>query len=182
MKVSDIHNWVNNNSTLVTVATILILLGALTSIILQSRESNYAPPVVEAYFYDLSAEGTDPLNKLFTGPSNQFPPVLSPTDKALGHTKPTGASAAVFACGDCSDKSRYFIGYLEIYTEDAKEGIKQMLPLRIEAGHLLATVDNEKNWVNFTTPEARKIRQSPKERCAETNEEAMACSPPSDGK
>lgn len=60
----------------------------------------------QAYFYDLHT------GQLFTAPAGTPGAIQRPGGTYNGH--PAGVRAHVFACGQCSDASKHFIGWLEI--------------------------------------------------------------------
>ena len=89
--------------------------------------------------------------------------------------EPGGVRARVFACGDCSDPSNRFIGWLEKLTPEAKYSIQDGQSGRWEGftstgmpyveGLLVRAVDGE-YWYGATSEEGRKLQEAPRKRCA----------------
>lgn len=106
--MGKLREWLNNNSAIVTVAAVLVLLMALGIIIYTQGAGRRGPTQWQGYYMDL---GT---NELFAGKSTDIPPVDAPSGANQG------VRAHVYGCGDCSEANR-FIAYLERYTEKAKQ-------------------------------------------------------------
>ena len=64
------------------------------------------PSERQAYYYDLRTR------EMFVDSAVQTSPILSPSDREQGQA-PSGVRAHVYACGDNSDTSSRFIGFLE---------------------------------------------------------------------
>lgn len=115
MKIRD---TMNNNSAVVTIVAVVILVLSLGFIIMNSNKKG-PRRVVELYYYDMNT------GELFVGPSDQYAPIDAPSGPTADG-QPAGVRAYVFSCGDCSDKSSHYIGYLERYSPEAKERIRRM--------------------------------------------------------
>lgn len=183
MKIRD---WANQNSAVVTIGAVVLLLVALGAIVFQMRPRTYAR-VVSVYYYDLNT------GKTFVGPSDKMPPIPAPSGPLEGMGGDAGVRAYVFACGDCSDESKRFVGWLEIYTPDAKEAMQNaMRPpaggatpaggavppgpmgspdmfMLMEEGHLIraekAEDGSEPKWEKYNSEAGFKIIQSIQTRC-----------------
>jgi hypothetical protein len=116
MKLRD---WMNNNSAVVTIGAVVLLIGALAAIIFQMKPSGYGPRVIDVYYFDLNTQ------KLFTAKSDQIPPIETPSGPVPGIGAPAGVRAYVFACNDCGNESDRFVGWLEMYTPEAKALLTQ---------------------------------------------------------
>ena len=88
----SIREWMNNNSTMVTIGAVVILALALMFLWLQTRPTS---PGGDAYFFDTATE------TFFLGPSVAFAPVTPP-----GSSELTGVSARLYACGECPTPSQ----------------------------------------------------------------------------
>lgn len=118
MKMRD---FLNNNSALVTILAVVILVISLGVIIMNTRGPG-AIRAIDLYFYDVSN------GQLFVASSDQIPPI----DTAGGANM--GVRAHVFACGECpSDlaglnaeqvkQKGAYIAYLEMYTPQGKQAL-----------------------------------------------------------
>lgn len=127
----------------------------------------YKPRIVDVYYYDL---GT---GKLFLAKSNQIPPIESPSGPGPNNI-PQGVRAYVFSCGDCGDKTQQFVGWLEMYTPDAKQALtgprdtsKVQGPEYYELwerGHLVSMPGTNK-WVRANSEDGFKVMESMQSRC-----------------
>ena len=178
----DIRDWMNNNSAVVTIVAVLLLIVALLMLVNTCRGPSAPPAVTRNYYYDMNK------NELFVGEANQIPPIQTesgPYSPAEGAPQMgAGVKAYVFACGDCSDPSKRFIGYLEMYTPEAKqkmdefvkqaaqrEGVPEMPPeayLMYEEGQvqgrLIKRVDDPQ-WVAADTDKGVQIVNELTQRC-----------------
>src|SRR5688572_11816004 len=94
MKARD---WMNNNSALVTIAAVVLLVISLGVIIMQTKPRGSVGPV-ELYYYDLNT------GKLFVAMSDQNPPIDAPSGGFRGPDgPPAGVRAHVFGCGNCGN-------------------------------------------------------------------------------
>lgn len=139
----SLREFANNNSAIVTLGAVVLLVIALGAIIMQTRGGS-SGGVIDVYYYDLNT------GQLFSGPSDQLAPIEAPSGPYNG--KPGGVRAFVFSCADCDDESTHFIGWLDMYTPEAKQamtnpgaGMGPSFEL-YEQGHLVKGVDDE-NWV-----------------------------------
>ncbi len=109
-----------------------------------------------------------------------------------------GVSATVFTCGSCEDKSSHFTGWLQKYTDKAKDALLKQLnapmaspeeaqnpmsenmALReiIANGDMIAAVPDstggDPQWVYANSPEAQIIRDEANAKCRKT---LKLCSP-----
>ena len=128
--VRNAREWLNKNSAVVTIAAVVLLVVSLGIIIMTLRPKRYKPRIVDVYYFDLGA------NRTFVAKSNEIPPVEGPSGSQAGGP-PMGVRAYLFACGDCPSNmvdmtpqdlfnQKVFIGWLEMYTPDAKERMEAM--------------------------------------------------------
>ena len=194
--MSKYRDWVNKNSPMVTIGAVLVLIAALVYII---KSQNKSTPVYKGpsrlYFYDLGSTAADPLDRLYTGKASDIPPIESPSHVLINGNF-AGVRAWVFACGDCKDKSKYNIGFLEIYTQEARETIEKMSkpvpdgqlsksylddPVKVEAGHLIRSLD-ENQWVPFSSKAGNAIKESGPAKCSDPAQKSVVCFPPDNEK
>jgi len=117
-----LRDYMNNNSSVVTILAVVVLVIALGIIVMTSKGPGRNSYIVDIYFYDLNT------GKLFIEKSDQRPPITT----ASGPT-PTGKKAGVLAyvstCGECRNYAGMgveelkaagaFISRLEMFTEEA---------------------------------------------------------------
>ena len=191
------REWMNQNSALITIGAVLVLIGALYAIIRQQWGSTASYKPIDVYYYDMSLTSGTEMERLFAGKSNEFPPIDAPSHAKTPDGSPTGVRAWVFSCGDCSDKSKWFIGFLETYTKDAKEAMLEMtktppaataaagpppMPtgaemMARENGHLIS-IPGEDKWVPYSGPDGLGLIQRAQSRCgSEAGQRAVPCYP-----
>lgn len=155
------RNWLNNNSAMVTILAVVVLIMSLAFIIISNSRPSYTPRVIDVYYYDLDT------NQLFIDKSDKYPPIPTPS----GEMK--GARAYVFSCGDCSDESKRFVGYLEMYTPAAKSALENPQPANpedmssidiFEEGRMLRGVDS-REWVKANSNEAFQTQDAVQTHC-----------------
>jgi hypothetical protein len=177
------RNIMNNNSALVTVLAVVILICSLGFIIFQSRPYSYRPRIVDIYFFDLGT-GT-----IFLGKSNQIAPIDAPSGAGPEGVQ-LGVRAYVFSCGSCDNEADRFIGWLERYTPEAKQQL--LNPPKIdeaspagpemidtwEKGHEIARYRKDLKtlkWVVNNSDAGYKIMQDVQNKCP--NGQANPCFP-----
>lgn len=165
------RNWLNNNSAMVTILAVVVLILSLATIIITMRPASYTPRVIDVYYYDLDTK------QLFVDKSDKYPPIATPS----GGQK--GARAYVFSCGDCADESQRFIGYLEVYTPEAKKILENPNadpaamadPIDVyEDGRLLATEQGQQ-WHKASSVQGFEVMDAPQTRCG--NNAPNSCNP-----
>ncbi len=126
-KSKSLRQWLNQNSMIVTIITVVVLVMSIAAIFMTTR-----PPALIAmpvYMYDVEA------NQLFSGSSDDIPPIAAPSGKI-------GVRAYVFSCTDCSVESERFLGYLEMYTPEAKTRLQ-----RAATGVADLDLDDDYTWL-----------------------------------
>lgn len=157
----SLREFANNNSAIVTLGAVVLLVIALGAIIMQTRGGG-GSGIIDVYYYDLST------GQLFTGPSNQLAPIEAPSGPYNG--KPGGVRAFVFSCTDCDDESTHFIGWLDMYTPEAKEALANPTAEMgasfelYERGHLVKRVEDE-TWVSANDPEGFRVMEAISQEC-----------------
>ncbi|MFG0249180.1 MAG: hypothetical protein ACF8OB_09865 [Phycisphaeraceae bacterium JB051] len=156
----NLREWMNQNSAVVTIIAVVLLLVSL-GVIIMTLTPQRAARVVDVYFMDTS-DGA-----LFIDKSDQLPPIVAPSGK-------DGVRAFVFSCGDCGDESSRFIGWLETYTPEAKKAIET--PAEgpeggmdnyevVENGHLVAAPNSNGQWVMANSEPGFKIMDNVQTNC-----------------
>jgi len=192
------RDWMNQNSAVITIGAVLVLIGALYAIIKQQWGPGTTYKPIDVFYYDMSLTSGSEMDRLFSGKSNEFPPIEAPSKAKTPDGSPTGVRAWVFSCGDCSDKSKWFIGFLETYTRDAKDAMLEMtkapatggaaapppMPtgaemMARENGHLIS-IPGEDKWVPYSGPQGLELIQRAQSRCgSEQGNRAVPCYPKS---
>lgn len=113
----SLRSYMNNNPAIVTVAAIVVLLICLGLIYRSLAGGGGTAQTIDVWYYDLNT------GDLFVESSDSQPPIEAPSGPFEGH--PAGVRAYVFACEEsgCDDPAQRKIGYLEMYTADAKAAI-----------------------------------------------------------
>ena len=187
-----IRTWMNNNSAIVTILAVVVLIMSLGIIVISQQRPSFEP--VPVYFYDLNT------GQLFPGMSSDVPPIPAPSGGLVLNNqvteRPAGVKAYVYSCTDCEDESSQFIGWLEMYTPDVKAQLENPQdfappadPESMEAemaameafdrGHLIGEpADNVSNikWVPATSEEGFLLTQRVQESCG-TDVIAQPCMP-----
>ena len=179
MKARD---WINNNSAVVTVGAVVVLVLALGFIIYQNSGS-MTPRVVDMYYYDMNT------GEIFLGQSDQVPPIDAPSGLADG--QPAGLRAYVFSCGECPssdqivgstasslEQQNTFVGWVEKYTEEARQAMEQaeqgeQSPEEEQAAYeayergevVKRPGDPESAWVHIDSDEGLRIQESISQKC-----------------
>ncbi|MCC6683100.1 MAG: hypothetical protein IT445_19560 [Phycisphaeraceae bacterium] len=122
-----LRETLNNNSSLVTILAVVVLVVALGIIVMTSKGPSGSASVVNVYFFDLNT------NKLFITESSNFAPAdapSGPTDKG----NKAGVMAYVYVCGECGSydgmtadevaATGAWISRLEMYTPEAIKAIE----------------------------------------------------------
>jgi len=149
------REWINNNSAVVTVAAVAILIVSLAVIINQGRGRSGPNTPGNAFFYDTVTK------KVFTDDATKIPPIQSPDGNPA-------VRAHFFTCGDCADESDRFLGYYEKYTDDVKAQLEAN-PQAFELYEMayegrLYSADGE-NWVTAESPDGIAITQALQGKC-----------------
>jgi hypothetical protein len=168
------REWLNNNSAVVTVVAVVILIISLAVIIWYNQRGPSQPGQIAVYYYDLSA------GKLITAKQNDIPPIDIKSGAGMG------VKAYVYSCGECSDASKRFVGYLEKLTDEAKKArLEQIANPNAASGARRRDLTNagtmirrekEGEWVAIDSDEGRAILNELREKCA-TGETLRQCLP-----
>ena len=164
MKIRD---WATQNSGLVTIVAMLLIVGALTYVILSTGRK--APKFEGRYYYDLNTD------KIFRVKTDEYPPIEAPSGP-LEDGQPAGALAYVFTCAECDpdldgktidelEAADMFIGYLEAYTPEAK---KKLVELEGTgggvSGKMVRTLDHE-TWFDAYSMQGIQLQSIVRDAC-----------------
>ena len=187
-KKKKIRQFLNQNSTISTIAAVALLVAALGAIVVQLREEEYEYEPVPVWYYDLNT------GELFVAKSDRIPPIEAPSGR-LPSGMPAGVRAHVFSCGDCENPDERFLGFLEMYTKEVRDQLtnpeqpdqgpdsEPITQMRIEEGHLIRSApkkgktgglgpqsrgdDEDAKWVPMESQQGYKIQRQVQERCGD---------------
>jgi hypothetical protein len=156
---------------------IAVLAAALVLIAARLRDDAGGEAYNFGFYYNLSTQ------ELFVDSNRQLPPIRDGQ----------AVAAYVFSCRACDDKASRFIGWLEMYTDEAKASLaappssdpadvnaaaEMAAHPVIESGHMIALEpqdDGEPQWVAANTMDASRIQQAVLTKCG--GKQARPCSP-----
>jgi hypothetical protein len=158
---------------------VAVLVAALFLIVARLGDDASGAAYNYGFYYDLSTR------ELFVDSNRQLPPIRDGQ----------GVAAHVFSCGQCEDKASRVIGWLEMYTPEAKAALAApqtgspddfavaeiVVDPVVEAGHLYAfepQAGAEPQWVPANSLPASRIQQQALAMC--DGRRANPCSPDSD--
>ena len=169
-----LREWMNNNSALVTVIAVVVLIGALFFLV-QSMRTPKAT-IRPMWFYCLQEE------RLFLAEAGSIAPIESPWGAEA-------VQAIVYFCGDCDEEPT--IRYLLKYTEQSKaeqekqrklmeeKGAKPTMYMdpfmRSPGGQLFSAVD-EVEWIDSFDPRAGALLKVMPE-CDDGSKPIYSCFP-----
>lgn len=133
----SIRDWMNNNSTVVTLAAVGLLVVALGVLFVTQRGPSPGE-LRDAYFWDLEA------NEPFVAPARAIPPIEAPSGGR-------GVRAHLHTCGECTADE--WFGYLETYTDEAKEHYEREGVPPADDDELLVRPLEGGSWQPFDTAE-----------------------------
>ena len=111
-----LRRWLSFNSTLVTSASIVLLVAALITTMAHLEPAKPLPGTQD-YFYDLNT------GQLFTDERTYIPPIEAPSGPLIENgvltDKPAGVRAYVYSCSNCENRASRFIAYLETFSDHA---------------------------------------------------------------
>ncbi len=180
--------WLNRHSTAVTVIAVAMLVGSLAYIVTMGN-SRGTSAQTKGYYLDLNT------GRLYVADNEQFAPIEAPSGPLMQGRdftdKPAGVRAYVFACYDCDAASERFIGWLEMYTGEARQqltdsgvyvdestGMDTWDPVDVlERGRLIREVESNE-WVRRASPAGYRLMTRAIETCGKGKQPAVACHPP----
>ncbi len=180
-KLLGARRWINRQNPKIiisiTVVTVLVLLTTVIGL-LSSGEAPKVKEYKKGWFYDLNT------SKLFVAKSKLTPPIEAPSGP-LENGKPAGVKAYVFSYKYEPNESERFIGFLEVFTSEAKRNQTTSAKSRGDSaaelikqwgeGRLIRRVEDEQ-WFAANSNEGRAIIEnafSPNEN----GERARYCPP-----
>jgi len=170
-----LREWANQNSTVMTILFVVVLIVSLGSILMQSSGGDMKR-YTYGYFFDVGS------GELFVRKNTEVPPIDAPSGAGKG------VRAVVFSCTDCDDKKTHFTGWLETYTPEAKEELLNPPPPinpedptsgmtgAVERGHRIAAAPTgaaEPQWMLMSSPQGSQIMKQIRSKCAK----AAVCNP-----
>jgi hypothetical protein len=171
-----LRTWINQNAAIATVLAVLALVGSILALLYVKDRGSVQ--TAETYYLDLGSTAPNPVDRLFAAEIDT-PPVNAPSGVTMPNGGPAGVKAHVFSCGDCADRSSWFIGYLETTTPEFREAMIQFrenqrsgkpsdLPsnLRGNRGRLVSAPDPVQ-WVEFASGPGQTLISIPMSRCGE---------------
>ena len=173
--IGGIRQWVNENSAVVTVITLLVLVVVVYFIVkAQFGPGRLNSDDMPVYYYDTVTKERIP------GVVDRVPPFVN--DKGNECVR-----VAVFSCGECTE-GEMFNAYFEKYTDEMKQMIEQRVkeegpevlilmqgPMMMEEG-TLRSLDGE-TWYPVMDPAVRSVMMTiNQERCG--GAQAIGCTPP----
>lgn len=166
-----IREWMNENSAIVTVGAVVLLVVALTIVVMQGIGGGPATPD-QAWFMDTET------GEYFAADIEQIPPIQSPEGNPA-------VKVHFFSCGACNEEER-FVGYYEKYTEEAKQAMQQarnaeneeQMPMMMEQMMMgqLYSPDGE-NWFPAMSGPGTQLQAQLSERCQGEDEQLRVCIP-----
>ena len=157
LDIEQVRQKLRENQGIATAVMGVMIFAALGFMAMQIWSMLNPPPppedIVMGYFYDLNTK------TLFEAPADSEIPMSRESGDFEG--KPAGVRAHVFACGQCSDESARFIGYLEkpLPPEDRPP------PDDPRSEVTLIKREEDTKWVESDSREAERIRQAVYQRC-----------------
>lgn len=117
-----LRDYMNNNSSVVTIVAVVVLVIALGIIVMTSKGPGRSGYIVDIYFFDLNT------GKVFIGKSDQRPPIATDSGPTTDGKK-AGVLAYISACGECKNYNGMtvdelkaagaFVSRLEKFTDQA---------------------------------------------------------------
>lgn len=149
-------------------AAVGLVLIALLYVFVFANFGNERQLTEAEFFYDIQQK------RLFTARPTPWTPIDAPSGAK------NGVKAYVYSCGECSDKDKRFIAFLEMYTDEALKSVidgsishEERSQLQGE-GWRIRKVDDQ-DWMQGTTKEARQMMRDAS-RCPD-GKEAQRCRP-----
>lgn len=173
--MTRMRKTLEKNQAVVAAAAAAAVVVAAVLIILQSQpRAQPATPWPLVYAYDLNTKTT------FAVHQNNLPPIRTESG-GKPFVQPAGVWAHVYACGDCSDPGKRFVGWLEKFTPETekhlqtlldgfKEGFRELNPITatdtwVVDDLLIAMPDKPNAWVPQTSDEADAMRSKLRGKC-----------------
>ena len=190
-EISRIRKWVTKHPMQTSAASLsligLCLLANAYYVAKPAIEQSAYEQLPQHWYYDLNT------GELFVGAAGQVAPIDAPSGPFVTPTGTTslraGVRAFVFSCADCSDTSRQFIGYLEIFHPKAKQHIDDLQSgksitvgatfeqVAQSTGPPLVADPIKLNWVPMSSEEGSNLISSLTTTCAD-GAPPRQCNPP----
>ncbi len=163
MAKGKLRTILDENPTVAIIGTVVVLVASLAAIAYTVWPQPAIQPV-DVYFYDVDA------NQLFTASNNDLPPIKAPSGGM-------GVRAYVFACNDCDDPDDRFVAWLEMYTPEYKQALRNPRPVTpesdepmIELGSVmeqgqLVRAPESPGWVSHASQQGLAVMEKVQEQC-----------------
>jgi len=159
LKIGGVRQFVNNNSAVVTVGAVAIIIVGLAAIIKYGAgNSTGTAPATTGWFWDVEDKAA------FVDEATN----ISPFKRPNGHT---AVRLHYFSCGDCTKEQR-FVGYMEKYTDEVRDKLEKSRKGEITDGFyeeeqmagLLYSKDGE-TWFSAQSPEGQMLVSATYKKC-----------------
>ena len=136
----SVREWLNNNPQVSMGVAVAVVIVALVALAWQFRDvgQRSAP---DAYFWDIQA------GEAFVRSGDELAPIEAPSGGE-------GARAQLYTCGECAPDE--WFGYLEKYTDDAKQRYEASGELPSAEEHFIRALDGDR-WMPYYSQEGQRI-------------------------
>lgn len=121
----QLRELANNNTAVVTIGAIVVLVVALTILWRQIAGGGPGSADYQAYYVDLNT------GQIITANANQHSPIDLSSE---GGDPGLAARAIVFACGECANEQDRFIAWVEKYPDEIKQKLDELKAQSTEQG------------------------------------------------
>lgn len=161
---AGLRDWMNQNSALVTVGAVALLIIAIVAVVIQMRPDGIDPPD-QAFFY------VPETKEMFAAEAKMIPPIDRNGKPAF--------KAHVYGCGDCDDPNR-FTAYYEKYTDAGKAQLDKLREQMASTGDPEGEIENQiyeismtqrffstdaAEWVLAESPQGQALQETVREKC-----------------
>jgi hypothetical protein len=168
LDIEQVREKLREHQGLLTAVLGVVIFAAVGFFLMQIYYMLNPPPppedIVMGYFYDQNTK------ELYALPASTAAPMERPSGPFEG--EPAGVKAHVFACGQCDDEAKRFIGYLEkpLPPEDRPP------PDDPRSEVFLMKRPDDKKWVESDSRQAAQLVEEVFNRCA-SGERTNFCRP-----
>ena len=171
---AGIRDWLNQNSAVVTVAAVAILVIALAVVIRQGSGNTRTPP--DSAWYFVPETGATVVDK-----ANLIPPIMVEGKQAV--------KAHYYGCDDCEGENK-FLGYYEKYSDQAKTELEKINATQAAGGEVDSDAEmrayelamtgrfyskDGKAWVPAESPQGHAMQETLRDNCG--TRKLTYCSP-----
>lgn len=154
------RNWMNDNSSIATVGSVIILICALGFIVSRFRRGGGGGEPGDAYYYDTVTK------EVFTDKTTK----IAPFNRENGNE---AVRVHYFTCGECTEQTKEeggerFVGYYEKYTPEVRaklsESSESFMIYEMAFQGRLYSADG-KTWVAADKPKGIQITSKLQTKC-----------------